>query len=159
MWPEALEGMSKLPRLGQEVIVTDSIGAFIGRGLMDAGTGPAIRIFSRDERDPPLRKLLFRRIATARRLRERLVQPSTDAFRRIGAASLAAFDELHVRRVALKSIQVAALRTSPATGQRDLFDGVGQHKERRLGAALTELRERLGGDAVVPGGSLSLDRE
>ncbi len=84
---------------------------------------------------------------------------STDAFRRIGAASLAAFDELHVRRVALKSIQVAALRTSPATGQRDLFDGVGQHKERRLGAALTELRERLGFDAVVPGGSLSLDRE
>jgi len=81
VWPEALEGMSKLPGLGQEVTVTDSIGAFIGRGLMDAGTGPAIRIFSREERDPPLRKLLFRRIATARRLRERLVQPTTDAYR------------------------------------------------------------------------------
>ncbi len=53
----------------------------------------------------------------------------------------------------------AALRTSPATGQRDLFDGIRQQKERRLGTALTDIRERLGFDAVVPGGSLSLDRE
>jgi nucleotidyltransferase/DNA polymerase involved in DNA repair len=84
---------------------------------------------------------------------------STDAFPRITAASLAAFDELHVRRVALKSIHVAALHTSPATGQRDLFDGDSQQKERRLGAAITDIRQRMGFDAVVPGSSLSVDRE
>ena len=84
---------------------------------------------------------------------------STDAFPRITAAALAAFDELHVRRVALKSIHVAALHTSPATGQRDLFDGDSQRKERRLGAAITDIRQRMGFDAVVPGSSLSVDRE
>jgi 23S rRNA (cytosine1962-C5)-methyltransferase len=73
--------MNKLPHLGQEVEVVDSIGAFIGRGLMDVGTGPALRIFTRDERDPPLRKLLFRRVASALRLRQRLLAPSTDAYR------------------------------------------------------------------------------
>ncbi len=84
---------------------------------------------------------------------------STDIFDRISAASLAAFDELHVRRVALKSLHVAALRTSSTTGQRDLFDGIHQHKRRRLGAAITDIRQRLGFDAVLTGGALSLDRE
>jgi 23S rRNA (cytosine1962-C5)-methyltransferase len=81
VWPDALEGLARPPRLGQEVEVLDSVGAFIGRGLVDSGDGPAIRIFTRDERDPPLRKLLFRRVASARRLRERLLLPHTDAFR------------------------------------------------------------------------------
>jgi nucleotidyltransferase/DNA polymerase involved in DNA repair len=81
---------------------------------------------------------------------------STDDFGRIERAVLGAFAESHVRRVALKSIHVAALRTSPATGQRDLFDGVTQAKARRLGAALTDIRQRLGFDAVVPGGALRL---
>ena len=84
---------------------------------------------------------------------------STDDFVTIGAASLTAFAELHVRRVALKSIHVGALRTGPATGQRDLFDGIRQQKNRRLGAAITSIRERMGFDAVVPAGSLSLDRD
>ena len=84
---------------------------------------------------------------------------STDASPRITAASLAGFDELHVRRVALKSIHVALLHTSPATGQRDLFDGISQRKERRLGAAITDIRKRMGFDAVIPGGSLSVNRQ
>ena len=84
---------------------------------------------------------------------------STDDFPRIGAALLAVFVELHVRRVGLKSIHVAALHTSPATGQQDLFDDARQHKGRRLGAAITSIRERMGFDAVVPAGSLILDRD
>jgi nucleotidyltransferase/DNA polymerase involved in DNA repair len=84
---------------------------------------------------------------------------STDDFPSISGASLAAFAELHVRRVALKSIVVTALRTSPATGQHDLFDGLRQQKSRRLGAAITSIRQRMGFDAVVPAGSLSLVRD
>ena len=81
VWPEAIAHLGKPPLLGDEVELLDSVGSFIGRGLVDSGQGPAIRIFSRDERDPPLRKLLFRRIAAARRLRERLLDDRTDAFR------------------------------------------------------------------------------
>lgn len=83
---------------------------------------------------------------------------STDAFSRIADSALALFAQLHVRRVGLKSIQVTLARTSPATGQRDLFDGVTQQKERRLGAALTDIRQRMGFDAVLPAGSLRLER-
>jgi len=93
-----------------------------------------------------------------RRVQKTLQLPaSTEDSARIEAASLAAFVELHVRRVGLKAIHVAALHTSPATGQRDLFDGARQHKGRRLGAAITSIRERMGFDAVVPAGSLILD--
>lgn len=81
VWPDALEDLRRRPREGEEVEVLDSVGAFIGRGLVDSGEGPAVRIYSRDERDPPLRKLLFRRIASARRLRERCLDERTDAFR------------------------------------------------------------------------------
>lgn len=95
-----------------------------------------------------------------RRARKTVRLPtSTDDFSQVRAASLSAFTEIHVRRVALKSIQVAALRTSPATGQRDLFDGVRQRKDRRLGLALTSIRERLGFEAVVSAGTLRLDHD
>jgi nucleotidyltransferase/DNA polymerase involved in DNA repair len=84
---------------------------------------------------------------------------STDSFAQISEISQAAFRELHVRRVALRSLHVAALRTSPESGQRDLFDGAGQQKQRRLGAAITEIRQRMGFDAVVPAGSLALEHD
>ena len=81
VWPEAIEHLGRVPPLGAEVELLDSVGSFLGRGLMDSGQGPAIRIFSREERDPPLRKLLFRRVAAARLLRARLLDQTTDAFR------------------------------------------------------------------------------
>lgn len=81
---------------------------------------------------------------------------STDDFSQLRSVCLAAFGQIHTRRVALKSIQVTALRLSPAAGQRDLFDGAQQRKDRRLGRALTSIRERLGFDAVVSAGALRL---
>ncbi|MEE2829787.1 MAG: class I SAM-dependent rRNA methyltransferase [Myxococcota bacterium] len=81
VWPDAVDDLSPRPRLGEEVDLLDSVGSFIGRGLVDSGSGPAIRIFSREPRDPPLRKLLFRRIAAARRLRQRVISDGTDAYR------------------------------------------------------------------------------
>ena len=81
VWPDALDEPSALPKLGTEVVLLDSIGSFLGRALVDEGRGPALRVFSRDERDPPLRKLLFRRVASAKMLRERLLDERTDAYR------------------------------------------------------------------------------
>jgi len=71
---------------GDEVDVVDSVGAPLGRGLADGpdvvkAGGPAVRMISRDPRDPDLRKLIFRRVAAARRLRERVLPPDTTGFR------------------------------------------------------------------------------
>ena len=82
VWRDALEPLARPPRAGDELILLDAVGGFLARGLAEGpGGGPGVRVFSRDERDPPLRKLLFRRIAAARRLRERVVAPGTTAFR------------------------------------------------------------------------------
>ncbi len=71
---------------GDEVDVLDSASAPLGRGLADGpdvvkAGGPAVRVFSRDPRDPDLRKLIFRRVAAARRLRERVLPADTTGFR------------------------------------------------------------------------------
>ena len=81
VWRDSLEDPGALPPLGSEVVLLDSIGSFLGRALVDEGRGPALRVFSRDERDPPLRKLLFRRVASAKALRERILDAGTDAYR------------------------------------------------------------------------------
>jgi 23S rRNA (cytosine1962-C5)-methyltransferase len=73
-------------RAGDVVDVYDSVGSFLGRGLADgpavvSAGGPAVRMFSRDSRDPELRTLIFRRVAAARRLRDRVVAEGTTGFR------------------------------------------------------------------------------
>jgi 23S rRNA (cytosine1962-C5)-methyltransferase len=80
---DVLEGLPRRPRSGEEVVLLDSVGAFLAKGLAgdDEGRGPGIRIFSRNEREAPVGKLLFARIGAARRLRERIVPAGTDAFR------------------------------------------------------------------------------
>lgn len=81
---------------------------------------------------------------------------STDDFAALSAAAQRLFAAAHVRRVALKAVAVAALRTSPCTGQRDLFEGIEAQKRRQLGAALTDIRRRMGFSAVVVAGALEL---
>lgn len=69
------------------------------------------------------------------------------------------FDALHTRRVGLKSCSIRAGRTTPSTGQGDLFAGIGEARQQRLGKAITDIRQRLGFDAVrtaqdrLPGGT------
>ncbi len=81
IYADAIGG--KPPRAGDEVEVTDRFGDVLGRALAEGrqGSGPALRMLTRDPRDPPLGKLLFRRIAAARRLRERFLDERTTAFR------------------------------------------------------------------------------
>ena len=84
---------------------------------------------------------------------------STDDITAFQAAVADLFGILHVRRVALKAIGVATLRTSPATGQGDLFAGPEVRRRQRLGAALTDIRRRMGFGAVVGAGAVELARE
>jgi len=81
--PDGFDGRPPTLKAGEEVVLLDSLGGFCARALADGrrGWGPVVRILTTDERGPPLRKLLFRRLAAARRLRERVVQPGTTAFR------------------------------------------------------------------------------
>lgn len=84
IWPDVLEGQHT-PAAGAEVELQDSLGNVIGRALADGRDtpgAPALRVLTLDPRDPPLRKLLFRRVGRARRLRERMLDLSTTtAFR------------------------------------------------------------------------------
>ena len=78
IWPDVLEGQ-RAPAAGDEVELLDALGTPIGRALSDGVTrpgAPALRVLTLDPRDPPLRKLLFRRIGQARRLRERMLDLS-----------------------------------------------------------------------------------
>jgi 23S rRNA (cytosine1962-C5)-methyltransferase len=82
IWGDVFAGLRRRPEPGAEWLIEDPLGNPMGRALVDeAGGGPALRVLTLDPRDPPLRKLLFRRVAAARRLRERVVPAGTDAFR------------------------------------------------------------------------------
>jgi 23S rRNA (cytosine1962-C5)-methyltransferase len=82
VWQDVLESQPRSLAAGDEVVLLDAVGGFLARGLAEGpGGGLGIRVFSWDEREPSLRKLLFRRVAAARRLRERVVAPDTTAFR------------------------------------------------------------------------------
>ncbi len=82
MWPDVLDGQPTRPRPGEEVTLQDPMGAFLGRAIADVpGSGPALRVLTRDPDDPPLRSLIPRRIAAARRLRDRVVPHGTTGFR------------------------------------------------------------------------------
>ncbi len=81
VFEDVLEELPRKPKPGAEVELLDAVGGFAARGIAGGGRGPAIRVHTRDHRDPPLSKLLFRRIAGARRLRERVVPDGTDVYR------------------------------------------------------------------------------
>lgn len=80
-WIYEVEG--KPPRAGEEVEVADRFGDVLGRALAEgrSGTGPCLRMITRELRDPTLDALLPRRVAAARRLRERFLDARTNAFR------------------------------------------------------------------------------
>jgi DNA polymerase-4 len=81
---------------------------------------------------------------------------TTDDLSTLCAAAQRLFEELHVRRAGVRSIAVAPTRTSPATGQHDLFDDESRRRRDRLGAAITDIRQRMGFGAVVGGGALEI---
>ncbi len=84
IWPDVLDGRAP-PPAGAEVELVDTLGNTLGRALSDGRDtpgAPALRVLTLDPRDPPLRTLLFRRIARARALRERMLDlDTTTAFR------------------------------------------------------------------------------
>ena len=80
----------------------------------------------------------------------------TDEFPVLCAAAEGLFHQIHVRRAAVRSIEAVPSRTSPASGQQDLFDGEAGRRRRCLGAAITDIRSRMGFGAVVGAGALEV---
>ena len=72
-----------------------------------------------------------------------------DDFATVAAAAVALFTGLHQRRAAIRSIRVSAIRPGRDSGQLDLFEEEAERRQRRLGRAITEIRQRMGFGAVV----------
>jgi len=84
LWPDVLDGVDWEPRCGEVVEILDAVGAVMGcalaEGLRTPGV-PALRVLSLQGDSPPLRKLLFKRIAAARSLRQRCLPAETTGYR------------------------------------------------------------------------------
>ncbi|MCY3735697.1 MAG: hypothetical protein OXG13_04810 [Gemmatimonadaceae bacterium] len=81
---------------------------------------------------------------------------ATDEFPVLCAAAEELFRQIHVRRAAVRTIAAVPSRTSPASGQQDLFDGEAGRRRRCLGAAITDIRSRMGFGAVVGADALEV---
>ena len=81
--------------------------------------------------------------------RSRVLPAASDDFAAVAAAAVSLFTGLHRRRAAIRSIQVSASRPGRDSGQLDLFEGEAGRRQRRLGRAITEIRQRMGFGAVV----------
>ncbi len=84
LWSDVLDGQGRAPHAGEIVELLNALGTPLGIAMADGVLrpgAPALRVLSLDERPPPFDKLLRQRMVQARELRQRLVQPGTDAFR------------------------------------------------------------------------------
>src|SRR5438105_2355739 len=78
------EGIAKRPgaiESGASVDLVDEQGRFVARGLWDAESPIAVRVFTRDERRTIDRALFVERVERAIERRARLFDDSTDAYR------------------------------------------------------------------------------
>jgi nucleotidyltransferase/DNA polymerase involved in DNA repair len=82
------------------------------------------------------------------RRRTEVLPAATDEYGALCQTADRLFGLLHTRRVALKAFAVSASRTTPTTGQGDLFAGVADARQQRLGKAITDIRQRMGFGAV-----------
>lgn len=69
---------------------------------------------------------------------------------RLTDAALRLFRDLYQRRVAIKSIRLVVRRPRQDTRQMDLFESAAEKRRRSVGSAVTDVRAKLGFDAVVP---------
>lgn len=82
----------------------------------------------------------------------RLAQATAD-FEAIAGAARRLFADVYGRRAAIKSMSLSATRPSHSTKQIDLFETTHERKLQSLGAAITDIRHRMGFDAVLSGAS------
>ena len=81
--------------------------------------------------------------------RSRVLPAASDDFAAVAAAAVSLFTGLHQRRAAIRSIRISAIRPGRDSGQLDLFEEEAERRQRRLGRAITEIRQRMGFGAVV----------
>ncbi len=68
----------------------------------------------------------------------------------VTTSAIRLFRDLYQRRVAIKTIRLAVNRPRTDTGQFDLFESVWEKKQRDVSKAVTDVRMKLGFDAVMP---------
>ncbi len=83
-----------------------------------------------------------------------VIRPRTDDFKTLAEKALEIFGTLYQRRVALRSIALTAPMPKQDTGQLNLFDTSGDHKQKALGDALAKIRNRSGFGIILSGGNV-----
>ncbi|MDB5103129.1 MAG: dinB [Fibrobacteres bacterium] len=83
-----------------------------------------------------------------------VVRPRTDEFRILADKAREMFRVLYQRRVALRSISLAAPAPKQDTGQTDLFESQGDRRQKALGDALAKIRGRSGFGAILSGANV-----
>jgi DNA polymerase IV len=83
-----------------------------------------------------------------------VVRPLTDDFRILADLAVEAFQVLYQRRVALRSIALTAPAPKRETGQQNIFDSAGDHKQKALGDALAKIRSRSGFGIILSGANV-----
>lgn len=73
----------------------------------------------------------------------------TSDYRTIADYAGRAFFELYRRRVAIKSLRLAAKNPQPDPGQMSLFETVWEQKQKAVGAQITRVRNKLCFDSIV----------
>lgn len=82
------------------------------------------------------------------------LRPRTDEFRILADKAQAMFLPLYQRRVALRSISLAAPAPKEDTGQTDLFASLGDRRQKALGDALAKIRNRSGFGVILSGANV-----
>ena len=97
------------------------------------------------------RRLTFRLRHTDNRCVQRSARlaRATSDFDAIAEAAVRLFEDAYVRRAAIKSMSLRATRPSRSTRQIDLFETRGERQLQSLAAAITDIRHRLGFEAVL----------
>ena len=76
----------------------------------------------------------------------------------ITTSAIRLFRDLYQRRVAIKTIRLAVNRPRTDTGQFDLFESAWEKKQRAVSKAVTDVRMKLGFDAVMPAANIGRTR-
>jgi len=73
----------------------------------------------------------------------------------ITTSAIRLFRDLYQRRVAIKILRLAINRPRADTGQFDLFESTWEKKQRAVSRAITDVRMRMGFDAVIPASNVA----
>jgi nucleotidyltransferase/DNA polymerase involved in DNA repair len=94
------------------------------------------------------------RYTDGKAVRKTVSVPRTDVFRILADRALETFQALYQRRVAIRSIALTVPAPKSDIGQQNLFDSMGDRRQKALGDALAKIRSRSGFGIILSGANV-----